>query len=147
MIRFTVFSNDPQIPSDTVTLYFEEFLIGENSKCDLRLPDSTHSPTIIKVKAIETGLMLTSKESDHFWIEGKKVSGTKKVTLKQHIKVGETTIELSEYIFASVNKSLDISGQYEKFTTEKDEYTPVLEGLEKEVLYAEDHPITPKAQV
>ncbi len=144
MIIFEIFSNTPHVPSWTVTLYFEEFLIGALARCDLKLPKSTGVSTILKAKQTEKGLVIKGHNQEYFWVDGKKVQGNKLVLPKQLIKVGETTFTIKENHFDKVNRTLDIADQYERFAEEKSEYMPILEAMEKEILYADGGLITPK---
>lgn len=144
MISFILLSNDPQIPQETLTIYFEEFFIGVDRECEILLPSSAQTKTMIRARAKESGLILQSSENDDFWIEGKKICGTKKVEIDQHIKIGEAILQLKEYDYSRIQKSLDISKQFKNFAKNKEEYSPILEALKKEVLCAEDFPISPK---
>ncbi len=144
MIIFEIYSNIPHIPASTVTLYFEEFLIGASSRCDLKLPRSSGSSTILKAQQTEKGLIVKGHNQDYFWVDGKKVQGSKLISPKQLIKVGETTFTIRENHFDKVNSTIDIAEQYERFTEGKSEYMPILEAIEKEILYADNGLITPK---
>lgn len=144
MIIFEIYSSIPQVPARTVTLHFEEFLIGTSSHCDLKLPLHTATSTILKAKQTEKGLILKCSSQDTFWVDGKKVQGSKLILPKQVIKLGETTFSIKENHFDKVNRTLDIADQYERFSEEKSDYLQVLEAIEKEILYSDDIPLTPK---
>jgi len=144
MIVFEIYSSITQIPPRRVTLYFEEFLIGMDAQCDLRLPASTGISTRLKGKQTEAGLIIKGNIEDTFWVDGKKIKGSKLILPKQIIKLGETTFSLKENHTDQINHTLDIGKQYERFSQEKSEYMPILEAIEKEILYANDIPISPK---
>ena len=144
MIIFEIYSNIPQIPSQEVTLYFSEFLIGAQTNCDLRLPRSCATSMILKAKQTDKGLIIRGGSSDIFFVDGKKIQGSKLVLPKQIIKLGETSFIIKENNYDRVNHVLDIGTQYEKFGEEKSEYFPILEAIEKEILYAEEGLKSPK---
>lgn len=146
MIIFEIYSPIAQIPPRTVTLYFEEFLIGARSHCDLKLPPSTSISTILKAKQTPKGLIIKGSTQDTFWVDGKKIQGSKLILPKQIIKLGETTFSIKENHPDHINSSFDIGDQYERFTKEKSEYMPILEAIEKEILYADDVPMSPKIE-
>lgn len=144
MIVFEIYSNTPQIPPSTVTLYFEEFLIGASNRCDLKLPQSTDALTLLKARQTEKGLIVKGHNQDVFWVDGKKVQGSKLIAPKQIVKIGNTSFTIKENHYDKVNQSLDIASQYEQFAEQKSEYMPILEAIEKEILYADNGLITPK---
>ncbi len=144
MITFEIYSSIPKLPSWEVTLYFEEFLIGALAKCDLKLPRSTGVSTILKAKQTDKGLIIKGHDQEVFWVDGKKIQGSKLVLPKQRIKLGNTLFIIKENRFDQVNRVFDISDQYDRFGEEKNEYLPILEAIEKEILYAEDGLISPK---
>lgn len=143
MITFEIYSHLEHVPSCEVTLYFKEFLIGAPSLCDLKLPKSTGVDTILKAVQTDKGLIIKGHDQQPFWVEGKKIQGSKLVLPKQTIKVGETNFYIKENHYASVNHTLDIGDQYDRFGEEKHEYMPILEAIEKEIIYAEDDVLSP----
>ncbi len=144
MITFEIYSDYPQIPSQEVTLFFAEFLIGAPAQCDLRLPRSAGTALILKGKQTEKGLIIKGNDNDIFWVDGKKIQGSKLVLPKQIIKVGETSFTIKENHFEKVNHVLDIGQQYDRFGEEKSEYLSIIEAMEKEILYSDDQLISPK---
>jgi hypothetical protein len=145
MIIFEIFSDIPQVPNKEVTLYFEDFLIGSFKKCDLLLPKTSNSSVILKAKHTEKGLVLRSKGKDLFWLDGKKIQGSKLVQIGQMIQLGNCSFKIKDRDYSKVNRNADIEYQYEKFNLEKGQYHSILESIEKEILYADNNPLPPSS--
>jgi len=108
---------------------------------------STAVSTILKAIQTEKGLIIKGNKQDTFWVDGKKIQGSKLILPKQIIKLGETIFSIKEHNPDHINSTFDIGDQYERFSQEKSEYMPILEAIEKEIIYANDVPILPKEKL
>lgn len=130
-------SND----EDAIGIYpflFDSVYIGSSQKADIVLTDKNLPKKFLTIQFVKGTLVIQSELSAPFYfVNGKKMSGVRKLKIGDKINIGRNTIVLKEYAETSSTKDEDLSFYYLKFNKETPEMKFILEFLEDQIVRLE----------
>lgn len=138
MVTFEISSQTNNIPSYHVTLYHPEFLIGFSSGHQLKLGDKKDHSSL-RATVTSKGIFLELLKSSHFFINGKKVEKNRLAFVGDTITLDDTSFKIVEFDFQKIAKVLNIQELRERFINDHEDLAPILNALEKEMIYASDN--------
>lgn len=138
MLVFHIQSTDSTIEDEKVIFYFQDLLIGNSRKSHIKVPSVKRDTEILKITHQEEGVLVESLDSYPYFVNGKKVIGTKILKLEETLQANEFLITLKEADFTKANQMINLHDRYEFFHQNHDEYSTVITALERELILADD---------
>jgi len=138
MIKFEIYSNDENIPPSPVSIYYPVFLIGNTSRCHLRLRSTDRQFPCIRCEIKESKVYFETTSDLAFLLNGKKVLGLVTVQVNDLIKLNTESFRIIEVVPNSDMSELNHEALYDNFYTHKEEFESVLGAIEKELIYSND---------
>ncbi len=142
MIKFEVYSTFKDIPPYPISIYFQSFLIGNSSKCHIKIYSKSQNFPCLKCDLQETKVTLQTTNDQVFFLNGKKVLGLATIVVGDLIKLENQSLRVLEIDQSSPNRELDHSALYDDFFQRKEEFEPILKSIEKELIYSTDELIS-----
>ena len=144
MIKFEIYSDLSNIPPMPVSIYYPAFLIGNSSRCHLKLNSASKNFPCLKCELREGKVFFETTNNQAFFINGKKVLGLASIQIGDLIKLENISFKVLEVDHSDTGNSLDHELLYDEFYREKEEYESVLSAIEKELIYSTDELVTGK---
>lgn len=120
------------------TLYFREILVGTNRSNHIRIKGGELPSLCLKLSCSEQGILAEGKSDLPFFVNGKKVLGSKIIKVGDRLKVGESLINITEFNFQKSFAPLNLEELYDKFHEQNEEYDMILSAIEKELILSDD---------
>lgn len=127
---------------------FDTIYIGRSKKSDLIILDQNCPLHYLELKIINNQLIIKNfKNQNHFFINGKKVSGTLKLKTRDIISFGKESFTIKDFS-STQNIQVDITELYSQFKAKHPELEFSLKTIEKIIieLEAEESPIETSTQ-
>ncbi len=137
MVTFEIYFHESSSPLEQ-SLYFRDILIGTSRSSHIRVKGEDLPRLCLRLSSSPRGILVEGIKDLAFFINGKKVIGSKVIKLGDNLKVGESLIKLKEYNYDSSFAPLNLEELYDKFHSEKEEYDTILSAIEKELILADD---------
>ena len=138
MIKFEIYSLYENIPPVQMTIHYPRFLIGNSSRCHLKLKSKKSSFPIVRCENKEGRLYLETTNDRPFLLNGKKILGLANVQVNDLLKFEDISFRILEATPPSQGSDLNHEELYDDFYTQKEEYESVLSAIEKELIYSTD---------
>jgi hypothetical protein len=144
MIKFEIYSKTEAIPPSPVSIFYTSFLIGNSSKCHLKVKSNSKDFPLLRCETNEDKITLETTNHHPFFLNGKKVLGLATIQINDIIKLEEVAIKIIELQLDSPCVELNHEKLYDDFYSNKDEYESILSAIEKELIYGTDDLISEK---
>lgn len=120
------------------TLYFREILVGTNRSNHLRVQGEDLPSLCLKLSCSEQGILAEGKPDLPFFVNGKKVLGSKVIKTGDNLKIGQSLIKVKNFDFVNSFAPLNLEELYDKFHEQNEEYDMILSAIEKELILSDD---------
>lgn len=137
MINFEIYFDEIS-GSVEQTLYFREILVGTTKSSHIRIKGSDLPSICLKLSCSSNGILVEGSPDLPFFVNGKKVIGSKIINIGDKLKVGESLIRLKEFNFDQSFAPLNLEQLYDNFHEKNEEYDTILSAIEKELILADD---------
>ncbi len=138
MLVFHIHSTNTGSSGEKVIFYFQEIVVGNSPQSHIRITSLERDQVAIKIHHHDTGILVESIENYPFFLNGKKIIGTKVLKINDIITIDESSLQLTEANFALSNKTIDLEGTYDTFYTNHQEHETVMTALERELILSDD---------
>lgn len=137
MISIKILHSPDENKISTFTFEFDSISIGSRKKCDIYIKDQIIGKLILHFEVKGQSAIVRNNDSDLFYyINGKKISGSKLIKIGDHIKIGKTQLILESCTETWLQEKEDITNFLKEVYTKEPQYKRLYDILEKEIIMA-----------
>lgn len=136
MIKLEIITSPDELISGKFDFYGHELIIGRNSSCHLVIDDSEIKNQHLSLKKNEHLLFIHSSKNT-FFLNGKKIIGTKAYQVNDILTLGETSIKLLSYDLLPQSKGSKILERYNETIEQDPELESIFKEIDREIIFLE----------
>lgn len=137
MISIKILNSPDENKITSFHFEFDSITIGSRKKCDIYIKDQLIKKLILQLDVKDKSVVIKNNDSDLFYfVNGKKISGSKLIKIGDHIKLGETQFTIEECKETWPQEQDDLTNFLQELYTKEPNYKRLYDILEKEIIIA-----------
>lgn len=137
MVTFEIYFDEYSTPVEQ-SLYFREILVGTGKASHIRVKGDDLPNVCLKLSVSQSGILIEGQPDLAFFVNGKKILGSKVIQAGDQFKVGSSSIKVKEFQYENSFAPLNLEKLYDKFHQESEEYDTILSAIERELIVSDD---------
>ncbi|EQC47059.1 FHA domain protein [Bacteriovorax sp. BSW11_IV] len=116
---------------------FDSITIGSKKRCDIYLKDVEIGKLVLELEVAPNGVIIKNNNSDFFYyVNGKKISGSKLLKNGDHFKIGATQMILESFQKSWSQEREDLDEYLRGVYSKEPNFKRLYEILEREIIIA-----------